>query len=168
MGAYESSSRHNYEDILRSIGAILDRRGMLEITVLELDDGFVVQGLAPVPGDRQGGDDRDARLEKETVQLLEDDVAQLLDVAVARHRESAGADGLHPDPDPGFYESALGVLGAYIDQQQPRDIFFFEQEHQFVMRLLTETGAGPRHALVEFTREDIEALLGAARPDHGR
>ena len=167
MGAYERSSRHSYADVLRAIGAILDRRGMREITVVELDDGFVVQGLAPSPGDGPAGDDPDARLDKETVQLFDEDVEQLVEEAASRRRESAGADSLHPQPDPGFYESALGVLGVYVDQQQPRDIFFFEQEHQFVMRLLTSTRTGPRHALVEFTREDVDALLAAAQPDRG-
>ena len=168
MGAHEGSSRHSYEDILRSIGTILDRRGMREITVLELDDGFVVQGLAPVLGERPDVDDADARLEKETVQLLEDDVARMLDEGALGRRESAGAQGAQSDADPGFYESALGVLGAYIDRQQPRDIFFLEQEHQFVMRLLTATGAGPRHILVEFTRQDIDALIAAEQAQGDR
>ena len=68
----------------------------------------------------------------------------------------------------GFYETALRVIGAYIDQQQPRDVFFFEQDHQFVMRLLMPTRAGLRHVLVEFTREEIEAMIASARPARAR
>ena len=167
MGAYEGSSRHSYGDTLRSIGAILDLRGMREITVVELDDGFVVQGLAPVPGDGRAGDDPNPRLEKETVQLLDDDVVRMLDEAASRRRESAGAESPHFAPAPGFYESALGALGGYIDQQRPRDIFLLEQEHEFVVRLLTSTSAGPRHVLVEFTRQDIDAMLAASAPNRG-
>ena len=64
------------------------------------------------------------------------------------------------------------MLGAYLDQQQPRDVFFFEQEHQFVVRLLMPTRAGLRHVIVEFTREehrgdDRQAGRGRGRPGEG-
>ena len=114
MRIYEGAPRQNYEDILRSVGAILDQRGMREVTVAETDDGFMVQGLAVESGEDKSG---------------------------------------------GFYEAALRVIGSYADQQQPRDVFFFEQERQFVMRLLTQTRVGLRHVLVEFTREEVEAMI---------
>ena len=75
MRLYEGAPRHNYEDVLRSIGAVLDQRGLRDMTLVELDDGFVVQGLALVPGTGGTWTDTEARLEKETVQLLGDDVA---------------------------------------------------------------------------------------------
>jgi hypothetical protein len=62
----------------------------------------------------------------------------------------------------------LRVIGAYIDQQQPRDVFFFEQDHQFVMRLLMPTRAGMRHVLVEFTREEVESMMAQAHQGRGR
>jgi hypothetical protein len=54
MRIYEGAPRQNYEDVLRSIGALLDQRGMREITLNETEDGFIIQGLAlvadePVP-----------------------------------------------------------------------------------------------------------------------
>jgi hypothetical protein len=46
-----------------------------------------------------------------------------------------------------------------MDDQKPRDVFFFEQEGAFVVRLLMNTNAGPRHELAEFTAEDVTNLV---------
>lgn len=171
MRTYEGAPRQNYEEVLRSIGAVLDQRGMREITVNETDDGFIVQGLALVPGEERAWNDPNARLDKETFHLREDDLGRFMDDAVARRQGRSprpqGAQFATP-PKAGFYETALRVLGGYIDQQQPRDIFFFEQDHQFVMRLLMPTRAGLRHVLVEFTREEIESMIAAALERRGR
>ena len=43
------------------------------------------------------------------------------------------------------------VLGRYFDQQKPRDVFFFEQDGAYVIRLLMSTRTGARHVLAEFT-----------------
>jgi hypothetical protein len=45
MRIYDGSPRQNYEEVLRSIGAFLDQRGMREVMVVEAPDGFVVQGM---------------------------------------------------------------------------------------------------------------------------
>jgi hypothetical protein len=155
---YEGAPRQNYEDILRSVGAILDQRGMREVTVAETDDGFMVQGLAVEAGDDKSWGDPSARQTKETFYLRDDDIARLMDEAVAR-RQGHGGQPPQDGQSGGFYEAALRVIGAYVDQQQPRDVFFFEQERQFVMRLLTQTRAGLRHVLLEFTREEVEAMI---------
>ena len=46
-----------------------------------------------------------------------------------------------------------------MDEQKPRDVFFFEQDGAFVVRLLMADHRGSRHVLAEFTREDIDALV---------
>ena len=46
-----------------------------------------------------------------------------------------------------------------MDDQKPRDVFFFEQEGAFVLRLLMSGQAGSRHELAEFTRDDIADLV---------
>ena len=51
------------------------------------------------------------------------------------------------------------MLGRYIDQQKPRDVFFFEQDGALVIRLLMATQAGARHVLAEFTRDDITTMI---------
>ena len=168
MRIYEGAPRQNYEEVLRSIGAVLDQRGMREITLMESDDGFIVQGLALVPGEEREWNDPSARLANETFQLGEDDVGRFMDEALAR-RQGRGPRPLHQRANAvGFYETALRVIGGYIDQQQPRDVFFFEQDHQFVMRLLMATRAGLRHVLVEFTREEVESMIAQAQNMRGR
>jgi hypothetical protein len=166
MRIYEGAPRQNYEEVFRSIGAVLDQRGLREITLNESDDGFIVQGLALVPGEERPWNDPAARLAKETFVLRDDDVARFMEEAVARRQERGGRPA--PTDTPGFYETALRVLGAYLDQQGPRDVFFFEQQGQFVVRLLMNTRAGLRHMLVEFTREEIDAMITAAHKGRGR
>ena len=46
-----------------------------------------------------------------------------------------------------------------MDDQKPRDVFFFEQEGAFVLRLLMSGQAGARHELAEFTRDDIDEMV---------
>ena len=46
MRIYEGSPRQDFEEVLRSIGAFLDQRGMREVLLTEAPDGFIVQGLS--------------------------------------------------------------------------------------------------------------------------
>jgi hypothetical protein len=165
MRIYEGAPRQNYEEVLRSIGAVLDQRGMREVTLAETDDGFLVQGLALSPGEDRPWNDPAARLVKESFYLREDDVSRFMDEAVARRHGRAPQPAMPRQPA-GFYETAFRVVGGYIDQQHPRDVFFFEQDHQFVMRLLMPTRTGLRHVLVEFTREEIDAMISSAQHGH--
>jgi hypothetical protein len=172
MRIYEGAPRQNYEEVLRSIGGVLDQRGMREITLAETADGFMVQGLALVPGEERGWNDPAARLDKETFHLREDDIARFMDEALAR-RQGRGRAPQRPGAaagvvSAGFYEAALRALGNYVDQQGPRDVFFFEQDHQFVMRLLMSTRAGLRHVLVEFTAQEIDSMISSANQMRGR
>ena len=45
MRIYEGSPRQDYEEVLRSIGAFMDQRGLHEILLAEAPDGFIVQGI---------------------------------------------------------------------------------------------------------------------------
>ena len=62
-------------------------------------------------------------------------------------------------------EVALRVIGRYMDEQKPRDVFFLEQDNNFVLRLLMSSQAGAKHVLFEFTKEDVERMIdeGPAR-----
>lgn len=168
MHIYEGTSRQNYEQVLRSLGALLDQRGMREITVNEADDGFIVQGLALARGEERDWSDPEARIDKETFHLRDEDMARFIDEAQARRQGRQRGSSVAMTADAGFYELALRVLGGYIDQQKPRDVFFFEQDHQFVMRLLMSTRGGMRHVLVEFTRDEIDAMMSAGQQARGR
>jgi hypothetical protein len=177
MRIYEGAPRQNYEEVLRSIGALLDQRGMREVTLAETDDGFLVQGLALVAGENQPWNDPTAQLTKESYYLREDDIGRFMEEGINRRHDRRGtsaqraANPQQPGGQPhaaGFYEVALRVVGAYVDQQQPRDLFFFEQDRQFVMRLLMPTRTGLRHVLVEFTADEIISMINAAQRARGQ
>ncbi|MGP1675026.1 MAG: hypothetical protein ACTS8Z_07430, partial [Candidatus Limnocylindrales bacterium] len=57
--------------------------------------------------------------------------------------------------------TAFRVLGRYMDEQKPRDVFFFEQDGAFVVRLMVSGQAGSRHELAEFTRDDIAGMVAS-------
>ena len=160
MRIYEGSPRQDWEEVLRSIGSFADREQMKELLLLELDAGFILQGLAlPAAGART---ESEGTLTKVTHELPDDEIGQLMDAAVA-HR----TDGpqITPHGEIGnYYEQALRVIGAYVDGQRARDIFFFEQDGAFVLRLLMSAvgAAAAGHQLVEFTRDDIIAMIEAA------
>ena len=56
-----------------------------------------------------------------------------------------------------------------MDEQKPRDVFFFEQDGAFVVRLLMGGQTGGKHVLAEFTRDDIAEMVarGPALRDAG-
>ena len=72
-------------------------------------------------------------LVKETLTFLDDDIARFMEEASARR-------GREPPPPPATRPAttrrAFRVLGRYMDEQKPRDVFFFEQDGAFVVRLL--------------------------------
>ena len=110
MRIYEGAPRQNYEEVLRSIGALLDQRGMREITLNETEDGFIIQGLALVADEERPFNDPAARLHKETVVLREDDIARFMEEAVARRRPRGAQPA--PNTKQAFYEPALRALAC--------------------------------------------------------
>ena len=160
MRIYEGSPRERFQEVLRSIGAFLDQRGMREVLLVEAPDGFIIQGLVSEASDQGTWSEAVGRQVKETLTFLDDDIARFWDEALGRR--GAGTEG--PDwTQAGYYERAFRVLGRWIDEQRPRDIFFFEQGGAFVVRLhVTGSGAqGGHHELAEFTRDDIEQLVAS-------
>ena len=175
MRIYDGSPRQDFEEVFRSIGAFLDTRGTRDILVLEVPDGFIVQGLVAAGAAGGTWSDQIGTLSKETLNFLDDDIARFMEEAAARRGTGSEA----PQQAAGSYEQALRVIGRWIDDQKPKDVFLFEQEGAYVLRLLMGTQGGPRHLLVEFTRDEIEQLVaqgplrraaptGAATPPSGR
>lgn len=159
MRIYDGSPRKGWEGVLRSIGAFADRERLKELLFLELDEGFVLQGLTMASA---GGDsDNMGALAKRTFELTDDQVGELMEVADAK-RGTAEVD--HPEAGiMNYYEQSLRILGAYIDQQKAHDVFFLEQDGSYVMRLFGVTGShGAGHQLSEFTRDEILAMIEAA------
>lgn len=165
MRIYEGSPRQDWEGVLRSIGAFADQEKLKELLFLELDGGFVLQGL----GLMGGGADADSfgTMAKRTYELSDDQVGEMMDALEAR-RGSAADDMPHPDLM-NYYELALRIIGAYIDGQRAHDVFFFEQDGSFVLRLFGVTGShGAGHQLAEFTKDEILAMIQAAPQQRGK
>jgi hypothetical protein len=162
MRIYEGSPRQDWEEVLRSIGAFADREQLKELLLLELEGGFLVQGLTlPVSG---AASDSYGTLTKRTYELTDEQVAQLMEERAALR--GTGTDSTPTEGVSNFYEHASRVIGAYLDKQSQRDLFFFEQDGSFVLRLLVVAAGSPGgHHLVEFTRDDILAMIAAA-PEH--
>ena len=153
MRIYEGSPRQDWEEVLRSVGAYLDDRGMRGVIFIETDTGFIVQGTTVE--DSKGSGESMGVLNRETLTLHDDDVSRFMDEAVARR-------GKTEDPAPHVYEQQLRVIGRYLDEQHPRDIFFFEVEGAFIARITVPAPGGVKQELVEFTREDIADLIAKA------
>jgi len=156
MRIYEGSPRQDFEEVFRSIGAFLDQRAMKDVLLAEAPDGFIVQGLVASSSDSGAWSDAMGTVVKETLTFLDDDIARFMEEAVARRGRGESPADTGPA---GHYEAAFRVLGRYMDEQKPRDVFFFEQEGAFVVRLLMGGQAGSRHILAEFTREDIVEMI---------
>jgi len=161
MRIYEGSPRQNFEEVLRSIGAFLDQRGMREILLVEAPDGFIVQGLVVSTASAGTWSEQIGHQTKDTFTFLDDDIARFLEEGHARRDNGPHAVTWG---QAGYYEHAFRVIGRYVDEQKPRDIFFFEQDGAFVLRLLMGTQTGSRHLIAEFTRDEVEAMIAQA-PD---
>jgi hypothetical protein len=155
MRIYEGSPRQDFEEVFRSIGAFLDRRGMRDILLLEVPDGYVVQGLVVTESNSGTWSESVGSVVKETLTYLDEDIAKFMEEAIKRRGtgEPAGA------PQAGAHERALRVIGRWMDEQKPRDTFLFEQDGAYVVRLLTTGQSGSHHVLAEFTPEDVDGLV---------
>lgn len=156
MRIYEGSPRQDFEEVLRSIGAFLDQRGMREVLLVEAPDGFIVQGLVAEGGSQGTWSEAVGRQVKETLTFLDDDIARFMEEAISRR--AGGTSG--PDwTQAGYYERAFRVLGRWMDERRPHDVFFFEQGGAFVVRLHAAGPQGGHHELAEFTKDDIEEMV---------
>ena len=156
MRIYEGSPRQEFEEVLRSIGSVLDARAMRECLLLEVPDGFVVQGVTTEAEGSSLRSERLGRDTKVTLTFVDDDIARFLEESRSRR----GSGPATPDwGRAGYYENALRVIGRYLDMQRPRDIFFLEQDGAFIVRILPSGPVTGAHQIIEFTRDDIEDLI---------
>jgi hypothetical protein len=155
MRIYEGSPRQDWEEVLRSVGAYLDDRGMRGMVFVETDTGFIIQGTAVTGQAGSSWGESMGKTSHETLTIHDDDAGKFMDEAIRRR-------GGEPDPTPKHYESQLRVIGRYLDEQKPRDIFFFEMDGAYIIRLTHSGQGGLKHELVEFTREDIADMVARA------
>ncbi|MGH2407285.1 MAG: hypothetical protein ACRDF7_04285 [Candidatus Limnocylindrales bacterium] len=159
MRIYDGSPRQDFEEALRSIGAMIDQRGMRDVVIAETDAGFFVQALV-ISGSNTGGwSEQLGSLHKESLSISDDDVVRLMDEGVARRASGTPAPEWSAS---GRYEKALRVIGHWIDEQKPRDIFLLELEGAYIMRLFMSTPTGLKHVLAEFTKADIDEMITVA------
>ena len=163
MRIYEGSPRQDWEEVLRSVGAWADRENLKEILFLELDGGFLVQGIATSMG---GQWSETGTFSKQMHELTDDQIGELI-AAAEEQRGSASAD--HPEIGvANFYEQALRIIGKWLDSVNPRDVFFFEQDGSFVVRTFVVAPHGKvGHQLSEFTRDEIVGMIESAPLDRG-
>ena len=140
MRIYEGSPRQDFEEVFRSIGAFLDSRGMRDILLLEVPDGFIVQGLVAAGrvGQRLVG--HVGTITKETLSFLDDDIAKFMEEAVARR-----GGRCRRGPGAARTSAALRVMGRWMDEQHPHDVFLFEQGAPYVVRLHHAGQSGSHH-----------------------
>jgi len=153
MRIYEGSPRQDWEEVLRSVGAYLDDRGMRGMIFVETDTGFIIQGTG-IQGSTGSGESMGQAV-RQTLTLQDDDVGGFMDEAIARR-------GQAPEPTSKHYEAQLRVIGRFFDQKHPRDLFFFEVEGAYIARISVAGQGGFKHELIEFTREDIAGLVAQA------
>lgn len=159
MRIYDGSPRQDWEEVLRSVGAFVDSEHLKEILLLELEGGFLLQGI----GLSSGGSDSDqlGSVTKRTYELTDEQVAELMDARSSK-RGSANSDVPAADLT-NYYELGMRVIGAFIDTQRAHDVFLFEQDGSFVLRLFAMTGTrSAGHQLSEFTRDEILAMIQSA------
>jgi len=154
MRIYEGSPRQDWEEVLRSIGAYLDDKGMRAVIFIETDAGFIVQGTTVQS--TTGSGESLGQAVRETLTLHDDDISRFMDEAIKRRGQK------DEEPGPNHYEQQLRVIGRYIDEQHPRDIFFFEVEGSYIARITVPAPGGVKQELIEFTRDDIAEMIAKA------
>lgn len=159
MRIYDGSPRQDWEEVLRSIGAYADQQQLKELLFVELEPGFILQGLTQGAAGRS--DEGFGHLVKKTFEIEEDQAAKLMDDATEQRGTATGGEP-HLEIT-NYYQHALRVIGKWIDSQKARDVFFFEQEGSFVLRILGTTSSGAiAHQLAEFTRDEIVGMIESA------
>ena len=162
MRICEGSPRQDWEEVLRSVGAHMDDRGMRSLVFLESDTGLIVQGTSVSTGAGSSWNESMGKAERNTLMLDDDQVGGFMDDALARR-------GGAPDPNPKHYEAQLRVIGRFLDERKPRDLLLFEVDGAYIARLTVQGQGGMKNELVEFTPDDIAEMIAKApelrRPD---
>ncbi len=157
MRIYEGSPRKDWEEVLRSVGAHLDERGMRGLVFLESETGLIVQGTSVSTGAGSAWGESMGTARRETLTLDDDQVGAFMDEALARR-------GQAPESTLRHYEEQLRVIGRFLDDRKPRDVLLFEVDGAYIARLIVTGQGGVKSELVEFTPDDIADMI-AKGPD---
>ena len=125
MRIYEGSPRQDFEEVFRSIGAFIDSHGMRDILLLEVPDGFIVQGLVSAGGNAGSAwSETVGTITKETLSFLDDDIAKFMEEAAARR-----ASGVAASDKGGTYERGLRVAGQAGSHHELAEFTHDDVEH---------------------------------------
>src|SRR4051794_35192377 len=80
MKLFAGLSRTDYEDVFRALGALIDERGWTNVSLMEVDEGLVVQVMVKPSG-------REPKPHLETYLLTDNDLERVMRDAVARRRK---------------------------------------------------------------------------------
>ena len=162
MRIYDGSPRQDWEEVLRSVGSWCDHEGLKDVLMLELEGGFLIQGLQAVHAGAWA--ESAGSMSKRILELTDDRIAELVDEASQR-RGSVKENAPVPGPQ-NYYEQSMRIIGRYLENEKPRDLFLFEQGGSYVVRTLVGGAAGGiSHQLAEFTRDELLAMIEAAPGD---
>src|SRR5262245_12839651 len=110
MKLFAGLSRTDYEDVFRAIGALIDERGWSNVSVMEVDEGLVVQVMVKA-------NQRETKPRLETYLLTDSDLERVMRDAVGRRRkrEAARQPAIVKPPDPPTDSSAPPPPGRPAD-----------------------------------------------------
>jgi len=103
---YPGNPRSHYEEVLRSLGLILDAEGYRHIVVVEIDDGFMVTGLGYSTSVSRTAESV-GRWACVATRFGDDEIGAMLDIGIARR--GSGHRALH-------HERTLRLIGLWIDE----------------------------------------------------
>ena len=155
MRIYEGSPRQDWEEVLRSVGAYLDDRGMRGLVFVETETASSSRAR-PSHGDAGSAcGEAMGKATRETLTLDDEDVGKFMDDALARRGQGPGPDA----------EALRGPAPG--DRQVPRRAaaarHLLLRDRRRVRHPAHASGqAGLKQELVEFTRDDIADLIAQA------
>jgi hypothetical protein len=151
MRIYDDAPRREYEDVMRSIGRILDLERLRDVLLVEIESGFLVRGWTVATDSSRGEWGSQSKLE---LQIGDDDIQTHLEAAFARRGSSETG---------GQNEVAMRILGHHVDSLKASDIMVTEQAGDWLLRCIDPKAS--RHQLFEFTGDDVKRLTGQGVQD---
>ncbi len=150
---YPGTPRRHYEETLRSLGMVLDTRDYRHVTLVELDDGFLVTGLRYSTTISTAAESI-GRWACVATRFGDDEVAAMLDAGVGLR--GSGHRALR-------YEQALRLVGMWLDDQPASRVTIIDQAGSFLLRSLPPMPADPPFVMTEFTPDLLAAMGGRRR-----
>lgn len=117
MKLFAGLTQTDYEDLFRAVGALIDKRGWSNVSLTEVDEGFIMQVMLKPTS-------REARPRLETYLLTDADLERVLQEAVRRRHKQGlalAAESTSPVPPPSkVVEERPAVVRAYAREPQQR------------------------------------------------